>query len=193
MICEKARPLWQKIFVPHLKRNNIYKEERQTMLKRVMGPIMVFLCFASGASAESLFRMIAMGGFDLSFVDEAIALDSSGRLEVVDLNATPGLESGPEVLALLEKDWSSAKSLFERRGDQQNWNSLEPSLYPELIARRVDYRRENGTALRIYVFVAYVDGVPVPRECQAAIIARDFAEAAPFPALTLASCADFVS
>ena len=76
------------------------------MIKRVLTTIVVFFCFATGAFAEGPFRMMTMGSFGPSFTDEAIALDSSGRLEMVDLNATPGPASGPEVLALLEKGWS---------------------------------------------------------------------------------------
>ncbi|WP_425071272.1 hypothetical protein [Sagittula sp. S175] len=169
------------------------------MIYRVLAIVAALLCVETAAAAEGRFRMMVMGDFnsffkdDRSFIDDAMALDSSGRLQSVDLNSSPGPETGPEIVALLAQDWDAAKSYFERRGDQQNWNNLEPAFDPELIARRVDFMREDGSTVRIYVFVANTDAGPIPRDCQTALIARDFAETSTLSAFTLESCKPLVS
>lgn len=163
------------------------------MMPRALAAVFGLLCIATVAVADGPYRMITIGDFDLSFIDEATARDMTGRLAMVDMNATPGTDTGPEIIALLEQDWEAAATYFERRNDPQTWSDLEPVSDPTLIARRTDILRENGTTVRFYVFVSYVQGVPVPRECQAALIARDFASTDPLPAVTLARCVDGLS
>jgi len=163
------------------------------MLLKVLTTALCICFLATGAFADSRYRMIAAGNFDLSFVDEAIAKDTTGRLEMVEMYAVPGQESGPEIIALLERDWTSAAALFERRNDLQMWSSMEPAPNPALIVRRTDYMREDGKTVRVYVFVSYAQNKPVPRECQATLIASDFASTEPLSTVTLARCFDGLS
>lgn len=165
----------------------------EKMIPRMLAAAFGLSCLATVAVADGPYRMITIGDFDLSFIDEAIARDMTGRLAMVDMNGTSGLDTGPEIIALLEQDWEAAATFFERREDPQIWSDLEPVSDPALIARRTDILRENGTTVRLYVFVSYVQGEPVPRECQAALIARDFASSDRLPALTLARCVDGLS
>lgn len=163
------------------------------MILRMLAAAFGLSCLATVSVADGPYRMITIGDFDLSFIDEATARDMTGRLAMVDMNATPGPDTGPEIIALLEQDWEAAATYFERRKDPQTWSDLEPVSDPALIARRTDIYRENGTTVRFYVFVSYVQGEPVPQECQAALIARDFASTDPLPAVTLARCVDGLS
>lgn len=163
------------------------------MRLRYLAAAFGIICLATAAFADGPYRMYIFGDFDQSFIDEAIAKDSTGRLEMIDIHATPGPDTGPEILAYLSQDWAAAAAYFERRNDTYIPSLLEPASDPAVIVRRADYLRENGTPGRLYVFVSYVQGKPVPRDCQVALMARDFATVDPLPAVTLDDCLDGLS